>query len=1156
MANFDFIDKSAFGQIKDHAQAAEKYVLADPRASAIYSRLCLEYAVYWLFDNDANLPRLGELRFVYGKKLSLDELINLDDFVSLVDDDELHSSLFEIKRIGNKAVHKNQETITKEHALTSVELLYTFLLQLALYYQEPAPKAVPFDAKLLPLSTPSVSGKELQLLKEKAKGLEEELSNLQEQKLAIQDEIEALQQEREQFRKRRLENAQKAKIHPSNWTEKETRIRLIDVLLMEAGWEPEAENVREFKVEHLPRNEFPSGTGKADYVLWDADHKPLAVVEAKKTIYSPDRGRHQAKLYADGLEEMFGQRPIIFYTNGFQTWLWDDTFYPQRKVMGFLTKEELRLSIHRRKNRKHLLDTEPNRDIVGGQGRAYQLEAVTSTCKRFCANDELRGSQRKGLLVMATGAGKTRTAAAIIELLAKANWSKRALFLADRTALVSQAKTAIAEYLPAYTCKDITQEEDDASTRIVFSTYQTMINRIEKDEKQYSIGHFDLIIIDEAHRSIYKKYRSIFDYFDSLLLGLTATPRGEVDRDTFDFFNCAPGEPTYSYDLFQAADEEHLLLPKGIQVDLGFIRSGIRYDDLSDEEKKKYEETFTDEFGIVPAQIDASAINEWLYNKDTVKVVLEYLMKKGIKVADKVGKTIIFAKNRPHAELIQQVFIEQYPQYGGDFCQVVHYQTEKAGDLIDRFKQADKLPRITVSVDMLDTGIDVPEIVNLVLFKPVYSKSKYWQMIGRGTRKRKDLFGPGQDKEHFYLFDFCGNFEFFNQNPDGLPATTSESVSSRIFRSWLELATLLSEEPHKENEELMQYRNKLLDKLHFEVNRLLENKNNISVRRVLEHVLAYSQRDNWNRITPADRSLILEHIAPIVEIEEPDQYAKRFDHFVHQAQISLVNGDPNFDRYKNRIVLTADSLRQIGNVPHVQAKLKLIKQLCTADYWNSISVLKLEEIRQDLRGLIQHIDRKRKRIYHTNFTDKIEDEKEVENIFGGGVGPGVGGRLDTSDRSAPYYPYQRRLVRLIEENINHIAIQKLRRNEPITEAELKALQDILLQDIEEDQKGNFQDFLIEKSLGVLIRKIVGLDEESARMAFAEFERKHRLTDVQMKFLKELVVHLKHHGVVEVGTLYDRPFKELHSGGFDAVFRGQEGDEVIDILRKIKGNAVA
>ncbi|MEO5344347.1 MAG: DEAD/DEAH box helicase family protein, partial [Gammaproteobacteria bacterium SHHR-1] len=554
-----------------------------------------------------------------------------------------------------------------------------------------------------------------------------------------------------------------------------------------------------------------------DYVLWGDDSKPLALIEAKRTTKDPNIGQQQAKLYADCLEKQYGQRPIIFYSNGYEHWLWDDASYPPREVQGFYKQAELELLIQRRSSRKPLAGAVINDKIIE---RYYQTRAVRRVSETF-----EQDNQRKSLLVMATGAGKTRTVIALADVLMRCNWAKRILFLADRIALVNQAVNAFKTHLPDAAPVNLVTDKATEG-RVYVSTYPTMMGLIDgfdfaqppgfgsaqppgfgsaqptsrrglsgvergralsgvEGQRKFGVGHFDLIVIDEAHRSVYQKYRAIFDYFDSLLVGLTATPKDEIDHNTYGLFDLETGVPTDAYGLDEAVADGHLVPPVAISVPLKFQREGIKYDDLSDEEKEQWDALEWTEDGTTPTEVDAAALNKWLFNEDTVDKVLHTLMTKGQTVAggDRLGKTIIFAKNNDHADFIAERFNVNYPHYKGHFARVVTYKTEYAQSLIDDFSAKDKMPHIAISVDMLDTGIDVPEVVNLVFFKIVRSKTKFWQMVGRGTRLCKDLFGPGEDKQNFYIFDFCQNLEFFSQNPNASDGSASEPLGTRLFKA-------------------------------------------------------------------------------------------------------------------------------------------------------------------------------------------------------------------------------------------------------------------------------------------------------------------------------------------------------------------------------------
>jgi type I restriction enzyme R subunit len=681
--------------------------------------------------------------------------------------------------MGNIAVH-DSTSITERDALNLVQELFHVLYWLCRSYA-PDGRTLPalnFDRNLIPQPAAPAS---------------QDLSHAQLQELEAQlsqaNEMRRIAEERKQQTEQQLETlkAEIAALKQQNeavpdthdYNEADTRRYLIDVLLKEAGWNIHQPQWTEYEVQGMPND---TGKGYVDYILWGADGKPLALIEAKRTRKSADAGKHQAELYANCLENQFGQRPVIFYSNGYETWIWDDLNYPPRPIQGFLKKDELERLIFRRTHRKRLHLVQVNPSIVE---RSYQTEAIRRITETF---DEKKG--RKALLVMATGTGKTRTAIALVDLLMKGNWVKRVLFLADRNALLTQALRAFKTHLPTVTPIDLTKNKVVESANVVLSTYPTMLNyidRVEETGRILSPGHFDLVIVDEAHRSIYKKYRALFEYFDTLLVGLTATPRTEVDRDTYRLFDLEAGVPTFAYELNDAIQDGYLVPPKGVDVPFKFLRKGVKYAELSPQEQEEYEEKFRDEdTGVIPDQVNAAALNQWLFNINTVDQALKLLMQKGLKVegGDRLGKTIIFARNHAHAEFIVKRFDINYPHYKGKFAQVIDSHNSYAQNLLDDFSEADKQPIIAVSVDMLDTGVDVPEVVNLVFFKPVYTPVKFNQMIGRGTRLCPDLFAVGEDKTEFKVFDLCGNFDFLEQEipeanrkiPEPSPPVSSKRV--------------------------------------------------------------------------------------------------------------------------------------------------------------------------------------------------------------------------------------------------------------------------------------------------------------------------------------------------------------------------------------------
>lgn len=462
---------------------------------------------------------------------------------------------------------------------------------------KPAPGLV-FDQNALPKTTPlpKQTIDQLQRLEAELGERDEKLSALLADKTALDDELKRLRAEIAAAKK-----ANTAQADTHNYSEAETRDYFIDLLLKEAGWALDQEREREFPVEGMPNNE---GKGYVDYVLWGDDGKPLGLNEAKRTKRDPRVGQQQAKLYADCLEKQFGQRPIIFYSNGYEHWIWDDTIYPPRPVQGFYKKTELELLIQRRTTRKKLAEAKINEAIVE---RFYQTRAIRRTGEALEIDRD-----RKTLVVMATGAGKTRTVIALSDLLMRCNWAKRVLFLCDRTALVNQAVNAFKKHLSESSPVNLVTEKDTEG-RVFVSTYQTMMGLIDKTkdgQRRFGAGHFDLIIIDEAHRSVYQKYRAIFDYFDSLLVGLTATPRDEIDRDTYGLFDLEKGVPTDAYELSDAVADGFLVPAKSVSVPIKFQREGIKYENLSEEEKEEWDAKDWSDDGSTPSFVEAEAVNK------------------------------------------------------------------------------------------------------------------------------------------------------------------------------------------------------------------------------------------------------------------------------------------------------------------------------------------------------------------------------------------------------------------------------------------------------------------------------------------------------------------------------------------------------------------
>ncbi len=1093
MTNFDlFTNEQDFAPFAEPAVAAERIYQIDPAACVLNCRRSMETAVKWMYSVDSAL--------VLPYQDSLVSLINTDEFRAIVDADLFRRMDF-IRKTGNAAAHGGRP-ITREQAALCLENLFIFLDFVAYCYAKDYREAS-FDASLLdkPAKSEEKQWKALEaaFAESERKRLELEAAARagEERERKLSDLLRENTALREELTARRKEQRQTYVPKPLDISEYKTRKLYIDAMLEDAGWEEKKNWINEYEIPGMPNK---SEVGYADYALLGDDGRILAVIEAKRTCVDVAKGRQQARLYADLIEQMQGRRPVVFLTNGFDTRIVDNQ-YPERKVAAIYSKRDLEKLFNLQRMRRSLKNIIVDKEIAG---RYYQEAAIKAVCDSFGQKN-----RRKALLVMATGSGKTRTVIALVKVLLEQGWIKNVLFLADRNSLVTQAKRSFVNLLPDLSVTNLCEEKDNYTAHGVFSTYQTMMNGIDsvRDEegKLFSCGHFDLVICDEAHRSIYNKYKDIFNYFDAPLVGLTATPKDEIDKNTYSIFELESGVPTYGYELAQAVRDGYLVDFMSVETTLKFIQQGIVYDELSDEDKAIYEDTFEDENGELPESIASSALNEWIFNEDTIREVLHILMTHGLKIdyGSRIGKTIIFAKNHTHAERILEVFGKEYPHLNG-YARVIDNYMTYAQSAIDEFSDPKKLPQIAISVDMLDTGIDVPEVLNLVFFKKVMSKAKFWQMIGRGTRLCPGLM-DGADKDKFYIFDFCGNFEFFRMNK-GKPTANMIALQGAIFGLQFEITYKLQELQYQ-TERLIAYRKALVEHLTGKVREL--NRENFAVRQHLRYVDQYASADNYQALTYEDTLLVREELAPLIEPEKDDAKALRFDALMYGIELAYLAGK-KYSRARNDLLKKVSAVAGVANIPEIMMQAELIDKLLHTEYLDSAGIDDFEHIRESLRDLMKYIPTG-KVIYDTDFDDEILSidwkESELENDD-----------LKNYKAKAEYY---------VRQHQDNEVIARLRSNVPLTGADVKVLEEILWSEV-----GTKQEYEAEygsKPLGEFVREIVGLDMNAAKAAFAEFLNDANLDSRQIYFVNQIVEYIVHNGMMkDLSVLQEPPFTDQGS----------------------------
>ena len=1083
MLNFDYLkDIPELAQLHYLCDLCEQRQASEPDSAAINARKALEWlvkAIYKMKNVETS------------ERTTLFELTTSEVFIDFIADPELMRAVHWIRKIGNLAAHDG--TVTRRDAYFTALNLYNLvggvLLKLRIL-----DSLAPFDKTLLPTHQP---------------------------RPRIMPPVTPDQSPdtfAETVGTRHVASAPSVQID-LDWgdiSEAETRRRFIDLMLREAGWDVlETEGdiqpgkaCIEVEVNGMPNN---AGKGYADYVLFGPDGKPLAVVEAKRTSADANAGKHQAELYADCLESRYGVRPVIYYTNGFEIYCIDGLGYPARRLFAFHSAKDLELIMSRRTSRRDIADFSVKDEI---SDRYYQKRGIKAMCEWFNAR------HRRGLLVMATGTGKTRTAISLVDVLQRNNWIKNTLFLADRTSLVNQAARNFSKLLPNTSVTVLSDKTTDVdlNARITFSTYQTMINYVNTDQKPYSVGRFDLIIIDEAHRSVFGKFGDIFRYFDSLLVGLTATPREQVDKSTYELLHLEGGEPTDYYEYSTAVEDGYLVDYKGLIRGSKIVNEGIKYDDLSDEEKKQLEQVWEyeqlnkdpdDEWE--PRDIGEQEIFKYIYNTDTIDKMLQDLMESGLKVqsGELIGKTIIFAINSKTAKLIVERFNILYPEYGNGFCEQIDYSINYSQDLIDRFSLRDNMPQIAVSVDMLDTGIDVPDVLNLVFFKRVRSRIKFMQMIGRGTRLSPDIFGSGKDKELFYIFDWGGNFKYFGENPkEGKPIKTT-SLTERLFGVRADVACALQAPQYQADDFAKGLHDDLKTILQAEVGKLDDA--HIAVRNHWPVVSKYRDPASWQYISEVDVLDLKNEVAPLLPKSLENELAKKFDLLSLYVQLGMV--DENFDsgRHEGQITVIAEALRKRSTIPDIQAKMPLLNEIMTSAFWDNKTLASIENMRKQIRDLLKYLVGDSGKSFTVNIEDNVTDG-------------GVAGKINTD------VSYREKLLDFLTEHRNHPVLQKIHNLEHLSVEDIDELEHILWQEL--GTKEDYERYLRREQMTVdipvaaFLRKIVGLNRVKAIQLFTEYISANNLTAKQEEFINNILNYVCQNGDMEKSVFSrNRIFRE-------------------------------
>ena len=932
----------------------------------------------------------------------------------------------------------------------------------------------------------------------------------------------------------------------SKINEAKTRQEIIDKRLGKAGWN--IDNPAQVTAELDIWVGLPDGVEKpehehqgfqyADYALLGDDGYPLAVVEAKKTSKDARIGQEQARQYAENIQKNSGKdMPFVYYTNGHDIYFWDTEKYPPRKIYGFPTKKDLERMLFLRNNEKPLSQELINRDIAG---RPYIIEAIRSVF------ENLDKGKRKSLLVMATGTGKTRTCVAMVDVLMRTNRVQKVLFLVDRIALRNQALDAFKEFLPNAPVWPKVGEHDIATDRRVYAaTFPTMLNIIQDANCPLSPHFFDMIVADESHRSIYNVYKNILDYFDAIQLGLTATPKDAVEHNTFGLFDCEDGIPTYAYSYDEAINHKPPFLSyyEVLTIRTKFQKEGIRKDNISLAEQQKL---LAD--GKEPAELnyEGTDIEKKVTNKGTNALIVQEFMEECIKDESGTlpGKSIFFAMTMKHARRLQGVFDDLYPEHKGNIAKVIVSDDPRVygkGGLLDQFINKD-FPRIAISVDMLDTGIDIRELVNLVFAKPVFSYTKFWQMIGRGTRLlEKNKIKPWcKEKDKFLIMDCWNNFDYFQMNPAGKIDKPSKPIPVRLFETKLEKLNIAE---LKNDTVLLE---KTIKKLQEDIAKLPPN--NVVV---LDAKSKLEKLDVtfWQKLNDNKKLYLEKEIAPLMRTRTGEDFkAMSFElKILHYSIAKLSSSDENDMKVKTLEEVIIEMVSDLPLTVNVVAKEKdLIEEALHNNYLAKANEEDLEVLIQRIAPLMKYREDEIKPDQTTlNLKDITKEKKYIK------FGP--------AHEQLTIQKYRDKVEALIKqlEEENDI-LRKIKKGEEITQEEVEKLADTLAEYEPYPTEENLQKAYDARKVKFLdlIKYIMGIGglvtfSEKVSESFAEFIAEHNtLTSKQIQFLHTLQTFIIENGELTKKDLVREPFTKLHAQGFLGLFPQVMQQEILQLTNRI------
>ncbi|MGF6905906.1 DEAD/DEAH box helicase family protein [Fusobacterium sp. PH5-44] len=1128
-ANFDFlINKKEYTLFSEACIKTERILSTSLTMCILGSYEALELAVRWVYSVENISSR--------DKYKTLEEFISDPLFVSLVDK-KVYLKLPYIIKLW-KYTLESDDNLTKDDGVLALSILFEFVTWIDYTYGlEYFPRELKEED--IPVDIITSINEEMAL---------ENRSILQKNREEIkkfQDQVTSVGQ---YFVSKKVTNRETRKFVPNDFDTMSVREYYIDLDLKFAGWDLEIDVKK--GIQYTIGN-MVDGKEKIaiDYVLLGKDGLPLAIIEGKYSLEDFEYGRKRALKYAAHIGNDMRRIPVVFLLHGGNYYYLENLNSTPRMISGIFNIEDLHRIRNQVKSKKNLVTVSADPRITN---YTYQIEAAKAVIHDIGEN------KRKSIVFISSGLGKTRILAGVIDLMSRANYISSVLYLTGRKTNLKYVKKMLKNLIVGMSVGEYSEELDE-NTRLVISTTESIMKEIGNisgsGEKYFSPGQFDLIVVDEVYRNTVVAYKKIFDYFDSLVVGISPLPQSDIDSKISEFFNLKQDENSYIYHYEEALQKEKIIVPYNVvNIPNRLFENEMFYDQLSTENKNHCEETYTDDKSKMLNWVPSVMNNNYLMSVHTIDLALEDIMKVGI-ISSKdecIGKTILFAQNKNHAELILQRFRMKFTEFASDFAKIAYCDDNNA---VDDFVDPEKKVNLLIDVGFATAGLDLPEVVNVVLFKKIYSKYEFYQMVNIGNRSCKNITlvdskeGLYIGKKRYYVFDYLGNFDFFNEEKNHTDGLEIKNVSEEIFSRCVEIVysiqkeSLIDRESHNFSEKIINFlieqvkkAGKEFDNVHFQ----------------LSNIERYYRKNTYfPALKEEDKKILITQVAPLIEIDGSDEHALQFDNFMYGLILAQLEGTAFVIKAKRQLVNICNMLKKNEHIDPIRKEKEFIEYYGSRKFLDNSTIVDLENLRMKIRTLMKYVFEIISETADENTQKTTLEKMETDlNASNEDVLEEMEKEIEKDDGVDNIREYKEKVTRWIKSKLLLSAIYKLRNNMPLLPQDYKDLEKAFTKTL--GTKKEYESAYGNLPYGLLVRETIPLERESVKVAFFNVNTDKTLNEEQKAFISKMMEYIINHGYMDELKLVNGEIEGFDK--FEDIFDNEREKKIIKILREIKGNA--